>query len=225
MKYLFFLLMATFLATPIAAQAGKIRMMDVEVKGIDMGEEMPSSYAYCEAGKKGGHEDGENVRPKISWAKGPKETQSYAIIVIDPDVPANLDDINKEDVTIEADAPRQPFYHWAQVDIPADITELPKGKGRGLDKGQASHGIPGINDYATFLDPTRALEFKGWDGPCPPWNDMKVHHYHFIVAALDVRSLDLPQGFTARDAFEAIKAHTIAKGKVIGTYTTNPEAE
>jgi hypothetical protein len=65
-------------------------------------------------------------------------------------------------------------------------------------------------------------QYFGYDGPCPPWNDEIVHHYHFTVYALNVASLNLPAGFAAADAMAAMNGVVLAKGDVVGLYAQNP---
>lgn len=55
--------------------------------------------------------DGGNVSPPISWEGAPAGTQSFALVVEDPD------------------APRGTFRHWAAYDIPADAHRLAEGAG------------------------------------------------------------------------------------------------
>jgi hypothetical protein len=62
--------------------------------------------------------------PKIAWSKGPKGTQSYAIIASDPDVPTIRTDMNQEGKTWPAGMPRRTFYHWLLIDIPAGVTTI-----------------------------------------------------------------------------------------------------
>ena len=61
-------------------------------------------------------------------------------------------------------------------------------------------GVRGLNDYTKVTASNDAMkgQYYGYDGPCPPWNDELVHHYHFTVYALSVKSLDLPAGFRRR---------------------------
>ena len=66
-------------------------------------------------------------------------------------------------------------------------------------------------------------DYGGYDGPCPPWNDSIVHHYHFTVYALDVEQVDLEGSFTGADALAAIDGHILAKASHIGTYSMNRE--
>ncbi|MBV8652039.1 MAG: phospholipid-binding protein, partial [Alphaproteobacteria bacterium] len=91
--------------------------------------------------------------------------------------------------------------------------------------GPTANGIRGINDYtAAFTgDAKMAGKYGGYDGPCPPWNDKRVHHYHFKVYALDVPSLTLTGNFGSKEALAAIAKHTLAMGEAVGTYTQNPD--
>jgi len=63
--------------------------------------------------------------------------------------------------------------------------------------------------------------YGGYDGPCPPWNDSIVHHYHFEVFALDVETLGLQGEFTGQDALEAMEGHILASTSHMGTYSMN----
>ena len=64
--------------------------------------------------------------------------------------------------------------------------------------------------------------YFGYDGPCPPWNDERVHHYIFRLYALDVPRLDLAARFTCADVLNAIHGHIIDEAQLIATYTLNP---
>jgi len=66
-------------------------------------------------------------------------------------------------------------------------------------------------------------EYLGYDGPCPPWNDALLHHYHFKISALDVATLPLVEGFTAEQLRAAIASHVLAEAELVGTYSLNPE--
>lgn len=36
----------------------------------------------------------------------------------------------------------------------------------------------GLNDYTAFMAGSEmAGDYFGYDGPCPPWNDERLHHY------------------------------------------------
>jgi Raf kinase inhibitor-like YbhB/YbcL family protein len=54
----------------------------------------------------------------------------------------------------------------------------------------------------------------GFTGPCPPTG---IHHYHFMVYALD-DSLTIPQNSSKTDLENAMKGHVLAQGELIGLY-------
>ena len=83
----------------------------------------------------------------------------------------------------------------------------------------------GLNDYTGWFagDADMGGDYCGYDGPCPPFNDLRLHRYHFIVYALGVNTLNLPKGFTGEQAEKAIAGHILAHGEVVATYTTNPQ--
>lgn len=183
-------------------------LFKIQVEGIEEGAFIPERFAYCVADGQGGTRRGGNVSPALHWSGAPSETQSYAVIVVDPDVPADFTHANKPGQIISVDFPRRLFTHWILVDIPASVTALPRGT-------QGEGGVNGRNDYG--------VRNVGYDGPCPPWNDARLHHYHFIVIALDVPSLGLKEGLTREEAEEAMADHVLARATRIGTYSTNPK--
>lgn len=68
-----------------------------------------------------------------------------------------------------------------------------------------------------------AGDYLGYDGPCPSWNDERLHHYRFRVFALDVPALELPDPFTLADLHAAMAGHILAEAEWVGTYTLNPQ--
>jgi len=72
--------------------------------------QIPSKYT-CE---------GENTSPELKWGPTPKQAQSYALIVDDPDAPVGT------------------FTHWVLFDIPARAEGLPEN---------ADEGVSGQNDF------------------------------------------------------------------------------
>jgi Raf kinase inhibitor-like YbhB/YbcL family protein len=170
----------------------------------------------------------DNLNPHLAWEGAPAGTRSFVLMCIDSDVPNKPDDVNQEGREVPADLPRVDFVHWLMVDIPADC--------RGLAEGQCSNGITpkgkqdppgppgsrqGINDYTNWFagDPEMGGDWYGYDGPCPPWNDPLLHHYHFRLYALDLPSLGLSGRFTVDQAREAMKGHVLAEAAITGTYT------
>jgi Raf kinase inhibitor-like YbhB/YbcL family protein len=175
----------------------------------------------------------DNLSPHLKWSDAPEGTRSFVIVCMDPDVPSVADDVNQEGKTLSADMPRVDFCHWAMVDIPTRVTELATGEcSDGVTpKGKQNPPGPegarqGLNDYTQFMagDPDMGGQYFGYDGPCPPWNDERMHHYTFTVYALDTDRLDLPEEFTGHDVVKAIEGHVLAKDSITCTYTLNPGA-
>jgi Raf kinase inhibitor-like YbhB/YbcL family protein len=67
--------------------------------------------------------DGEDLSPALQWAGEPAKTQSFALIMDDPDAPGGV------------------WNHWLVWDIPSHIQSLPEGD------GHASLGKSGTNDF------------------------------------------------------------------------------
>lgn len=82
--------------------------------------------------------DGADISPPLIWEQVPKETQSLALIVDDPD------------------APEKTFVHWVVYDIPPTVRQLPEQISpiKSLPNG----GVQGKNDFGK----------SGYGGPCPP---------------------------------------------------------
>lgn len=194
------------------------------------GGEIPGDFAFCLPAEQGHVTTGPNRNPTVRWSGAPDGTRSFALICHDPDVPSVPDDVNKEGATVPADLPRVDFYHWVLVDIPAERAMIPAGADSdgvtpgGKPPGATDHGLRGINDYTAWFanDPEMKGDYGGYDGPCPPWNDERLHHYVFTVYALDTPSLGLSGAFGGKDALAAMEGHVLAKASWTGTYTLNP---
>jgi Raf kinase inhibitor-like YbhB/YbcL family protein len=205
-------------ALPGAADAGGPALF-VHVAPVSAAGFLPLSAAFCMPPAYGAHAQDEN--PGVSWSAGPKGTQSYVLMMSDPDVPRQLALINKPGVTIPADAPRFRIYHWILVDIPAGVTRIKPGED---SDGLVPHGKPaspspvgrrGANDYSYAFanDPAMKGVYEGYDGPCPPLNDGRIHDYTFLVVALDVAQLPLTAPFFAPAVLTALRGHAIAYGE------------
>jgi Raf kinase inhibitor-like YbhB/YbcL family protein len=205
----------------------------MRVRSDDL-EHMQPIPEECAFGRPG--PDGEpvalsaNRNPHLAWSEVPAGTRSFALFVVDTDVPTRGDDVNKEGRHVPASLPRTEFFHWVMVDVPAECREL--GAASCAD-GVVAHGRrnppgppgskQGINDFTGWFanDPAMAGDYYGYDGPCPPWNDDLMHHYHFRVYALDVPTLGLAGKFTAAAARAAMQGHVLAEAAITGTYTLN----
>ncbi|MFQ5635167.1 MAG: YbhB/YbcL family Raf kinase inhibitor-like protein [Gammaproteobacteria bacterium] len=175
---------------------------------------------------------GQNLSPQLSWSGMPDDAKSLVLLCIDPDVPSVADDVNQEGKTIARDLARVDFGHWGLVDLPARDGSVAEGEcSRGVTIG-GKNEPPGpagtrqaLNDYTGFLagDPNMGGDYFGYDGPCPPWNDELLHHYHFVLYALDVERCPVDGKFSVADIERAIDGHVLAEARIVGTYTLNPE--
>ena len=175
----------------------------------------------------------ENLSPHIGFSDLPKGTLSLVILCEDQDVPTRPDDVNQPGRTVPADLPRAGFMHWVMVDISPDIGELPEGAycqgvtAHGKD-GVHSPGGPrvGLNDYTGWFagDDTMAGDYYGYDGPCPPWNDERIHHYTFTLFAIDCSRLPVEGRFTAGDVRAAMAGHILDQASFTSSYHIYPAA-
>lgn len=175
-----------------------------------------------------------NRSPHVAWSGVPEGAKSLALVCHDPDVPSKGDDVNQENKTVPADLPRVDFFHWLLVDLAPDASPLAEGAfsdgitARGKDGPGAANGArQGVNDYTGWFagDEDMKGTYFGYDGPCPPWNDSIVHHYHFTLYALDVERAPVDGEFGGAELLKAIEGHVLGKASFMGTYTINPEAE
>jgi Raf kinase inhibitor-like YbhB/YbcL family protein len=175
-----------------------------------------------------------NHNPHLKWTGAPAETRSFALICVDPDAPTKPDDVNKEGRLVPTSLPRADFHHWAMVDIPANTTEIAAGEcSDGIVAGGKKElrgpkgSRQGVNDYTSWFanDADMAGVYRGYDGPCPPWNDMRVHRYHFMLYALKIERTPVEgEDFTAPQVLQAIRPHVLAEARLTGTYSLNPAA-
>lgn len=201
--------------------------LQVRLGGLTADGRLPVSAAYCPPAKMDPARY--NISPGVSWSRGPAGTHSYALIMADLDVPKDLSLINKPGVTIDADTPRVPLIHWVLVDIPPSITRLRKGEEsagfvlKGKPLGPTDHGVRGANIYTFFYprDSDLAGPRGGYDGPCPPNNDVVPHRYVTYVYALDVATLGLSGLFFGEDAQRAMQGHILASGEAQARYSAS----
>lgn len=143
------------------------------------GEAIPEQYS-CE---------GDGRSPQLSWTNPPEGTQSYALIVDDPDAPGTT------------------FVHWVLFNLPPDRRELPPDLDveRHLSESELQP-VEGVNDFGDL----------GYGPPCPPPGD-DPHGYSFRLYALDT-TLDLAEGATKRQLTQAMDGHVLAEANIVGTY-------
>ena len=207
--------------------------LTVSSDSINHGERVADAHAFgVPDGNGKAAPEGGNRSPHLSWSGHPEGTESFAIVVFDPDVPADASDVNQEGKTIAEDADRVDFAHWLVVDIPADVTEVAEGAGSqeivigGKPVGETSFGgVSGANTFTDFLEGDEDMEgtYGHYDGPFPPFNDERLHHYHFRIYALDTPSLGLSDAFKLDDVNAAIEGHVLDHGEIVGEYTLHAD--
>ncbi|MGF1618633.1 MAG: YbhB/YbcL family Raf kinase inhibitor-like protein [Acidimicrobiia bacterium] len=196
------------------------------------GEPIPGDYALCVIDPTAHVTFARNLNPHLEWGDVPEGVLSFALLVIDIDVPTSPEDVNQEGREVPSDLPRTDFTHWVLVDVDATTRSLvrgafsdgvtPKGK-----SGLTNRPREGVNDYTGWFsgNPEMGGTYKGYDGPCPPWNDSIIHHYVFTLYGLDVDSLGLSGDFSAADVERAMEGHILDSARLTGTYTLNPRLD
>lgn len=190
---------------------------------------IPTQFAFGKPDGTGQIALSDNQNPHLKWVGAPEGTQSFALVCVDPDAPTDKSQANREDNTIDIDFPRGNFTHWTVANLPASVAEIAAGSHssgitpRGKDAGPTpSGGVQGQNSYTQWFAGDADMDgtYCGYDGPCPPFNDERIHGYHFIVYAVDVPTLDLPDAFTAAELEAAMAGHVLDQAALIGTYST-----
>jgi Raf kinase inhibitor-like YbhB/YbcL family protein len=130
--------------------------------------------------------DGEDISPALVWSAAPEGTQSFALVVDDPDAP---DPAN----------PQMTWVHWVLYNIPATVGSLPEGV---KDKGLPPGTLQGLNDWKK----------TGYGGPCPPIGE---HRYFHKLYALNTVLPDLKRPTKAK-LEKAMEGHILSKADLIG---------
>jgi hypothetical protein len=103
---------------------------------------------------------GINISPSLSWSQPPPRTQSFVLIVDDPDAPAGT------------------WVHWVVFNLPASARHLPERVPPG--DAVAGGGKQGVNDFP----------LNGYGGPCPPPGKPHRYFFRLYAldTILDLRS-------------------------------------
>ena len=187
---------------------------------FEIGAAIPARCAYGRIGPEG-TVDSDNLNPDLAWGDAPAGTKSFAILCIDDDVPTVFDGRDASGA-LPAMQPRRRFVHWVQADVPATVTHIAEGALSCERKLAEGFGRPGINDYSRGGVPAPGAVGTGYDGPCPPFFDARWHFYRFIVVALDLETLSLPEHFTLSDWERMTQGHVLATAELVGRYSLNP---
>jgi Raf kinase inhibitor-like YbhB/YbcL family protein len=176
--------MTFFAAGSPAATESAMAKFTLTSTDFTEGDTLANAQVFNEFGCKGG-----NASPALAWSGAPAGTQSFALLMHDPDAPTGSG-----------------WWHWIVYNIPPATAALPAGAGD-PKKGQMPAGaMQGRNDYGGV----------GYGGPCPPPG--KPHHYNFKLYALKVAKLEVPQGASAAlIAFNA-RAQALGEAQLTGMY-------
>lgn len=199
--------------------------------GFSDGEPLPGQYAFAVPDPDEHIAFSDNRNPGFDWDDVPSETRSFALLCIDRDAPSAPDDVNQEDRTVPSDLARVDFSHWVLVDLPPATRSIEEGSYSaggvtpGGKPGLSEGPREGINDYTSWFAGNEEMEgvYKGYDGPCPPWNDSIAHRYDFTVYALDLESVPVSGDFTADEVLAVIDGHVLGEATLRCTYSLNPE--
>ena len=156
-------------------------MINVKVADFADGAHIPERFT-CAASPT-------SPSPAISWSNAPAGTQSFVLIMHDPDpVVGN----SSTDV-----------LHWAIYDIPGTAKGLPEG----VKAGDQGDGAKQLNNIAGR---------PGYLGPCPPPGHGD-HHYTIELYALNEK-LNLPASASRADLLNAMNGKVLSKGVYIGIF-------
>lgn len=206
--------------------------MQITSESFSADKPIPSEFAFCLPDPESHAGLAQNRNPHLSWRGAPSGTKSFVLICVDPDVPTEPDDVNKEGRVVPSELPRTDFYHWVLVDIPVTLTEIAAGGDsdgvtvRGKDQAPGPGGARrGLNDYTNWFagDADMSGSYFGYDGPCPPWNDTIRHRYVFTVYALGIDRCPVDGDFGGGDVVNAIAGNVLAQASITGTYSLNPD--
>ncbi len=202
--------------------------------GFEDGKRIPEKYALGKHDPKSHSGFTDNLNPPLAWSDLPAGTKSLVLICHDSDVPSDPEDVNQEGLTVPEDQPRVDFFHWVLVDLAPEPASIAEGE---FSRGVTPQGKPGphgprntrqgLNDYTAWFEGDNSMRgtYFGYDGPYPPWNDSRLHHYHFTLYALDVERCPVGDSFTGMVVRDAIRGHVLGEAQVTGTYAINPDVK
>jgi len=139
--------------------------------------------------------EGLNLSPPLHWSGEPGATASFSLVLDDPDAPFGT------------------WLHWVLFNIPGQLHALPAGLARTPELANGCrHGrCWGVTHF----------ERIGYQGPQPPPG--RVHHYRFVLSALD-RALPLQPACSVQDLQQAMAGHVLAQARLIGLYAAGSKA-
>jgi Raf kinase inhibitor-like YbhB/YbcL family protein len=129
------------------------------------------------------------ISPQLSWINAPAGTQSFTLIMHDPDTAPGH---NSTDI-----------LHWMAFNIPATVSALPEG-------------VPTTPTLADgTVQPNNFGKHPGFMGPGA--RGVVYHHYTWELFALDTK-LTLGPDATREDVLAAMNGHILGKAVVSGRF-------
>jgi Raf kinase inhibitor-like YbhB/YbcL family protein len=169
---------------PAAKETGAMARFSLTSTDFTEGGTLANAQVFNEFGCKGG-----NISPALAWSGAPAGTQSFALLVHDPDAPTGSG-----------------WWHWVVYNIPASTASLPAGAGDPRKSLMPKGAVQGRTDYGSV----------GYGGPCPPPG--KPHHYNFTLYALKVPKLEVPEGASAALIGFNVRAQALGEARLTGMY-------
>ncbi|MDR3736211.1 MAG: kinase inhibitor [Acidobacteriaceae bacterium] len=109
-------------------------MFKLHSNDIEDGGRISQAQVFNSFGHSGG-----NISPQLAWTDAPEGTESFVVMVYDPDAPTGSG-----------------WWHWVVSNIPARVTELPTGASG--TAAMPAGAIESRTDYST----------AGYGGAAPP---------------------------------------------------------
>ena len=133
--------------------------------------------------------DGEDLSPPLQWREALAGTQSFALVMDDPDAPPGT------------------WVPWVIYNLPATSVSLPEGVAKSQEgpDGSMQGLVWGVDTFSRI----------GYYGPCPPPG--KPHHYYFTLYALHA-PLHLPPKATKPQLDGRMQGHILGQAVWMGTY-------
>ncbi|MGZ7443009.1 YbhB/YbcL family Raf kinase inhibitor-like protein [Paenibacillus sp. TH7-28] len=136
-----------------------------------------------------GVEGGKDLSPHLKWSGAPEGTKSFAVTAYDSDAPTGSG-----------------LWHWAVINIPASVTELPTGAGDEHGSGLPQGALQLPND----------LRLERFIGAAPPMGH-GPHRYYFVVHALDVENIGVDPSATPALLGFTMLGHTLGRAVLVAT--------
>ena len=152
----------------------------IMIPDLKDGAELPIKYSCSNAPS--------GVSPQIQWMNAPAGTQSFAILLHDPEP-----------------HPQKSIYdvtHWFIYNIPGTATSMAEG----VQNGAMPDGTKHIKNIRGF---------DGYFGPCAPPGIN--HHYTFELYALDTK-LDLGADATREDAMKSMDGNILGNAVFVSMF-------